>query len=187
MRGKPKWCYTNCPCATKTQGFAKDSGDPLTAILAFVWEAPGYDETQKQEAAVGKTGELFNRWLRELGVDRSEVLVCNTVRCRWGTNDYPKGDLRVLAEDKCRHWDEESLITYNPEEWWVTYHPAAYWRVNQYEEYIKMAIANALASKHKSVVLMGEKAMSAFMPWLRGGVDRWKGHHEILEYSECRG
>lgn len=45
IQDKPSECYASgCPMASKAKKFVLDCGDPLTAKIAFLFEAPGKDE-----------------------------------------------------------------------------------------------------------------------------------------------
>lgn len=182
MKPKPQWCSQHCPlgCRRDAQGFAFDSGDPATAQILCIWERPAAEEVERQEAAVGNTGGAFNGWLRELGIARDQVLIANTLRCRHPRNEFPKEGLKADAVKACRHWDEK-IAAYNPDVWGVTYHPASCFQVPQWKPYVLRALDKALSYRHtgrRPAVLMGNEAMAAFLPHLKGGVGRWKCHFE---------
>lgn len=59
------------------------------ARFAIVGEAPGFEEARSGEPFVGQSGQLLNALLKQLGVDRSEVHVTNTVLCRPPGNRTP--------------------------------------------------------------------------------------------------
>jgi DNA polymerase len=80
---------TRCPqlAATRTQVvFGAGNAD---ADLMFVGEAPGANEDKQGLPFVGQAGKLLTKLLSEIGLDRSEVFICNTVKCRPPNNRDP--------------------------------------------------------------------------------------------------
>ncbi len=63
-----------------------------TADLMFVGEGPGYHEDMKGVPFVGAAGQLLNTLLGEIGLDREEVRITNTVLCRPPGNRDPLPD-----------------------------------------------------------------------------------------------
>jgi uracil-DNA glycosylase family 4 len=67
-------------------------GDPK-AELMFVGEGPGADEDAKGEPFVGRAGQLLTDIIeRGMGMQRSEVYICNVVKCRPPGNRNPEPD-----------------------------------------------------------------------------------------------
>ncbi len=66
---------------------------PLDAELCIVGEAPGASEDQLGEPFVGEAGQLLNKMLSACGFSRSEVFICNILRCR------PPGNRAPLPEE----------------------------------------------------------------------------------------
>ncbi len=64
------------------------NGDPK-AKLMFVGEAPGAQEDRQGEPFVGPSGALLDKMLASIGIERSEVLVSNTVFWRPPGNRTP--------------------------------------------------------------------------------------------------
>lgn len=84
---------------------------PVPARLAIYGEAPGYYEDNAGEPFIGKSGELLNRELKRVGIDRADVFVSNAVRCRPDENGTPKqSELRA-----CRVYTEKELAAVKPE------------------------------------------------------------------------
>jgi len=65
------------------------SGDPA-ARVCLVGEAPGEKEDLLGTPFVGRSGKLLDRMLAEEGVDRSRLLITNTVKCRPPSNRDPR-------------------------------------------------------------------------------------------------
>ncbi len=57
--------------------------------LCFVGEGPGADEDRVGEPFVGAAGQLLNRIIEACGMNRSEVYILNTVKCRPPGNRNP--------------------------------------------------------------------------------------------------
>jgi uracil-DNA glycosylase len=66
-------------------------GSPATRLV-FVGEAPGYDEDQQGLPFVGRAGRLLDRMIAAMGMQRSEVYICNVVKCRPPQNRNPSAD-----------------------------------------------------------------------------------------------
>ena len=67
-------------------------GDP-NAELMFIGEGPGADEDAKGEPFVGRAGQLLTDIIeRGMGMRRSEVYICNVVKCRPPGNRNPEPD-----------------------------------------------------------------------------------------------
>jgi len=63
-------------------------GNP-EADLVFVGEAPGRDEDRLGEPFVGEAGRLLDRILRAMQLERSQVYICNVIKCRPPQNRDP--------------------------------------------------------------------------------------------------
>jgi uracil-DNA glycosylase family 4 len=66
-------------------------GSPAARLL-FVGEAPGYDEDRQGLPFVGRAGRLLNKMIQAMGMRRSEVYICNVVKCRPPQNRNPQED-----------------------------------------------------------------------------------------------
>jgi uracil-DNA glycosylase family 4 len=80
---------TSCALHTgRTQTvFARGTG---SARLCFVGEGPGADEDAQGFPFVGKAGQLLDRMIAAMGLERDEVYVCNIVKCRPPDNRKPE-------------------------------------------------------------------------------------------------
>ena len=63
-------------------------GNP-DADLLFIGEAPGRDEDIQGRPFVGRSGQLLNRALTLVGIERSSVYITNIVKCRPPNNRAP--------------------------------------------------------------------------------------------------
>jgi uracil-DNA glycosylase len=70
----------------KTVVFGAGNAD---ADLMFIGEAPGASEDEQGLPFVGRAGKLLDELLGEIGMERKEVFVCNTLKCRPPGNRDP--------------------------------------------------------------------------------------------------
>src|SRR5918992_3258486 len=61
----------------------------LDADLLFIGEAPGYHEDQQGKPFVGAAGQLLDRLLAEIGLDRTQAAIVNVLKCRPPNNRDP--------------------------------------------------------------------------------------------------
>jgi DNA polymerase len=66
-------------------------GNPK-AQLVFVGEGPGRDEDEQGEPFVGRAGKLLTQMIEAMGLKRSDVYICNVVKCRPPENRLPEKD-----------------------------------------------------------------------------------------------
>jgi DNA polymerase len=87
-----------CPlCKTRTQTVFAD-GDPCTKLV-FVGEAPGADEDRQGKPFVGRAGQLLTDIIEKgMKLKRSEVYICNVLKCRPPENRSPSPDEIALCE-----------------------------------------------------------------------------------------
>ncbi len=87
-----KKCQSCKSCAlgaTRTNLVFSD-GNPETARIVFIGEAPGETEDLEGRPFVGRAGQLLNEFLAEAGISREEDLyIINTVKCRPPENRVP--------------------------------------------------------------------------------------------------
>ncbi len=81
-----------CPLCESRKNLVFGDGDPR-ARLVFVGEAPGYDEDIQGVPFVGKAGKLLTRIIQAMGLDRSQVYICNILKCR------PPGNRNPIPEE----------------------------------------------------------------------------------------
>jgi len=66
-------------------------GSPAARVV-FVGEGPGEEEDRRGEPFVGRAGQLLDRMLRAIGLDRGRVYIANVVKCRPPGNRAPNPD-----------------------------------------------------------------------------------------------
>lgn len=84
-------------------------GDPH-AQLMFVGEGPGFHEDKQGEPFVGAAGQLLNKMLFEIGIERADVYIANVVKCRPPNNRDPQPD-EIAA---CEPWLREQVELIDP-------------------------------------------------------------------------
>ena len=68
----------------------------FNAKIAFVGEAPSYDEVNQLEPFVGPSGRFLNQMLKDAGIARDECWVTNT--CKYELTPLAKGAKRKFSE-----------------------------------------------------------------------------------------
>jgi DNA polymerase len=80
-----------CKLAPTRTHIVFGSGNP-TAELAFVGEAPGFDEDQQGLPFVGRAGQLLTKIIESIDIKRDDVYICNVLKCRPPDNRNPEPD-----------------------------------------------------------------------------------------------
>lgn len=80
------------------------------ADLVFIGEAPGRDEDIQGEPFVGRAGQLLDRMLAGIGLDRQQVYIMNTIKCRPPNNRDPRPD----EVESCKLWFDQQLQALEP-------------------------------------------------------------------------
>jgi uracil-DNA glycosylase family 4 len=100
---------TRCDLFLSRTQVVPGAGSP-TAGLLFVGEAPGASEDRQGVPFVGASGKLLDAMLEAAGVDRAEVFIANTVRCRPPENRNPRArEIRA-----CAGWLAEQIRLIEP-------------------------------------------------------------------------
>jgi DNA polymerase len=68
------------------------------ADLMFVGEAPGFHEDKQGIPFVGQAGKLLDKLLAGIGLERSQVYICNVLKCRPPGNRDPVPDEKEACE-----------------------------------------------------------------------------------------
>lgn len=100
---------TACPlCQTRTN-LVFGVGNP-EAELMFVGEAPGEQEDKTGTPFVGRAGQLLDRFLFAVDIDRSDVYIANILKCRPPKNRDPL----PAEEDACMGYLREQVRIIRP-------------------------------------------------------------------------
>lgn len=83
-------CCDKCPLASGRHNVVFGVGNEKAEIM-FVGEGPGEQEDLQGEPFVGKSGQLLDKYLSLIGLDRKEnIYIANIVKCRPPMNRDPK-------------------------------------------------------------------------------------------------
>ncbi len=86
------------------------SSGSFDAQIMIVGEAPGADEDQQGLPFVGRSGQLLNKILLEIGLDRGNIYVANICKCRPPDNRKP----HPHEMSACFPFLEKQIETINP-------------------------------------------------------------------------
>ena len=91
---------TRCPQLAATRQSVVFGSGNADADLMFVGEAPGAREDEQGLPFVGQAGRLLDRLLEEIGLQRADVFIVNTLKCR------PPGNRDPLPQeiDNCQDY-----------------------------------------------------------------------------------
>jgi uracil-DNA glycosylase family 4 len=88
-----------CPlCETRTNvvfGVGREDAEVM-----FIGEGPGQQEDLKGETFVGRAGQLLDKMLLAIGLDRNMVYIANIVKCRPPQNRDPSPE----EQEECMGW-----------------------------------------------------------------------------------
>ena len=83
---------------------------PTGARVLLVGEAPGAAEDAGGLPFIGRSGQLLDALLAEVGLARAELAVCNVVKCRPPGNRPP----RAVEMRTCRPWLDRQVELIDP-------------------------------------------------------------------------
>src|SRR5919112_6268412 len=99
-----------CPQLAATRTTVVYGSGNADADLMFVGEAPGANEDQQGVPFVGQAGKLLEQLLGEIGMERADVFIANTLLCRPpGNRDPLPGEI-----DSCQDWLYRKLELIEP-------------------------------------------------------------------------
>lgn len=104
MLQKPQECQ-GCDLEHKGTGFSRPSG-PDRADILLVGEALGEEEAKVGEPFKGPAGQVLDRILSKVGLDRDSVRVDNCIRCRPPDNKLVGAPWEHSALAHCRYLDK---------------------------------------------------------------------------------
>lgn len=87
----------------------------LDSKLLFIGEGPGFHEDKQGIPFVGAAGQLLDKLLAEIGLDRTTAAIVNVVKCRPPNNRDPLPDeieaCRPYLEAQLSHMKPEVIVT----------------------------------------------------------------------------
>jgi uracil-DNA glycosylase family 4 len=87
----------------------------LDSEVLFIGEAPGFHEDQQGKPFVGAAGQLLDRLLGEIGLDRTKVAIVNVVKCRPPGNRDPLPDeiesCKPFLDAQLAHMQPKVIVT----------------------------------------------------------------------------
>ena len=110
VREKCERCKA-CALAKTRNNVVFADGNPSTAKIVLIGEAPGETEDELGRPFVGRAGQLLNEFLANAGISRDEDLyVINTVKCRPPQNRVPTDE----EKSACRKFLDAQIDIINP-------------------------------------------------------------------------
>jgi uracil-DNA glycosylase len=95
---------------------------PLGGSIMSISEAPGAEEDASGRPYMGKAGRFWEGMLRSVGMERSNLYICNALKCR-----PPNNKIEGLVElDACKHFLIKQVAIIQPRLILVFGKPAAY-------------------------------------------------------------
>jgi DNA polymerase len=100
---------TKCNLAKTRTRAVPGEGNP-NADIVFIGEGPGFHEDQQARPFVGAAGKFLDELLTSIGLRRSDVFICNVLKCR------PPGNRDPLPTEieACEPWLNQQIETINP-------------------------------------------------------------------------
>ncbi|WP_432799680.1 uracil-DNA glycosylase [Poriferisphaera sp. WC338] len=98
-----------CPLHEGRMHAVFGEGNPEAAIM-FVGEGPGYHEDVQGRPFVGRSGELLEKQISAMGMQREDVYIANVVKCRPPNNRTPI----VTEVEACRDYLQRQIAIIQP-------------------------------------------------------------------------
>jgi DNA polymerase len=108
-----------CPLGETRIKIVFGVGNPQTDVM-FIGEGPGFDEDRQGEPFVGKAGQLLDKIMKAIDLDRTNVYIANVVKCHPmvdASQPDKRGNDRPPAPEeieKCRPFLMEQIRIVNP-------------------------------------------------------------------------
>lgn len=98
-----------CPlCKTRTQSVPGE-GNPDSDVI-FIGEGPGANEDKEGIPFCGAAGKFLSQMLSSIGLNRDDVFITNTVKCRPPENRDPLDS----EKEACRHFLKKQIEIIKP-------------------------------------------------------------------------
>ncbi|WP_422024541.1 uracil-DNA glycosylase family protein [Roseibium sp.] len=102
--------FDGCNLKRTAKSLVFADGNPDARVM-FIGEAPGRDEDLQGKPFVGRSGQLLDRMLKAIGLDRSQVYIANTVPWRPPGNRTPTPQETEI----CRPFIQRQIELVNPD------------------------------------------------------------------------
>lgn len=97
LQGMVQTCQA-CPLHAGRKQAVFGSGNKQ-AVGMFIGEGPGAQEDEDGVPFVGRAGQLLTKILASVGIQREDVYIANTVKCRPPNNRTPNSDELLACQD----------------------------------------------------------------------------------------
>ncbi|KXF78258.1 DNA polymerase [Paramesorhizobium deserti] len=101
--------FDGCNLKFTAKNMCFSDGDPASDLM-FIGEAPGRDEDMEGLPFVGRSGQLLNRMIAAIGLERQNVYIANTIPWRPPGNRTPT----PLETELCRPFIERQIELADP-------------------------------------------------------------------------
>ena len=95
----------DCEELARTRTQTVPGEGPDKPQIVFIGEAPGFHEDQQGRPFVGQAGQFLEQLLSSIGLKRSNVYICNVIKCRPPNNRDPL----PLEIKNCQKWLDQQL------------------------------------------------------------------------------
>ncbi len=145
------------------------------ADLIIVGEAPGYYEDQQGEPFVGRGGQLLDRMLKSIGLDRQQVYIANVLKCRPPKNRDP---LPREVEKCTQHLDQQLALL----------QPKLILAVGRYAAHYLLQCNTPLSRLRGRLHHYGQQQIPLIVSYhpaylLRNPIDKRKAYSDLLHVS----
>ena len=82
---------SSCPLCEKRTNAVPGEGN-INSRIMFIGEGPGQEEDKQGRPFVGPAGQLLDRMMAAIGLDRTNAFIANIVKCRPPSNRVPEDD-----------------------------------------------------------------------------------------------
>lgn len=110
VQAKCENCH-DCVLGSTRNNVVFSDGNPETAKIVLIGEAPGETEDETGTPFVGRAGKLLNQFLEEAGISRQDDLyMINTIKCRPPENRIPT----EVEKSMCGRYMNAQIEIMNP-------------------------------------------------------------------------
>ena len=115
VEARAKQCVA-CPLAQTRTQVVFGEGNPRSPLV-IVGEGPGEQEDATGRPFVGRAGQLLDKALREAGMTRRHVYICNIIKCRACIEENGRTRNRPPTQEEiqaCYSWLDQQLTLIKP-------------------------------------------------------------------------